>query len=65
MVNWPHHHAGVSFPVIHHFLSAHIPASERSRALGAVFFGNQVGTIVAFYVYVMTVAVGGIVEMSE
>jgi hypothetical protein len=42
--------AGVSFPVIHHFLSGHIPPAERSRAIGAVFCGNQFGTIVAFYV---------------
>ena len=37
---------GVTFPVIHTFLAGHVPPSERSRAVGAVFFANQAGTIV-------------------
>jgi predicted MFS family arabinose efflux permease len=37
---------GVTFPVIHSFLAGHVPPSERSRAVGYVFFANQAGTIV-------------------
>lgn len=42
--------AGVFFPAAHHFLSGHVPASERSRAIGVINTGNSLGTVIAFFV---------------
>lgn len=41
---------GVFFPAAHHFLSGHVPASERSRAMGVINTGNSLGTVIAFFV---------------